>query len=425
MKSLCKRILLIALALTLLCTLSGCTLTLSRLLQNAAGSAASDIAQPAPTAENADTVTISKAEYERLSRYKELDEVLKLVETYYYQEPDMNQLVEYAERGLLAGLGDPYTYYYNPQEYSDMWSQDTGEYAGIGIQISASYETKLCTVSRVFASSPALNAGLHKGDVLLRVDDVDVTAYTLNDAVAIMRGEVGSPVHVKVQRGDQLLEFDIPRAKVHVNWVSSCMLDEQIGLISLFEFSGDCFTAFESQLNALLSQGAKGLIIDLRDNPGGWVDDAVKIADLFLPKCLVAYYEMRDGTRQDYYAADGALDLPLVILINENSASSSEIFTGAMKDYGVATVVGKTSFGKGVVQFVLGVGTAGAGIQLTAAQYYTPKGNAVHKVGIAPDIEIGMPEGDTTLYELGDLNDAQLAKAYEVIRQKTSTKAQK
>jgi len=363
-----------------------------------------------------DTVTISRAEYERLQRYAELDEIWQIVEQYYYQEPDTQAMLDGAEMGLLYGLGDPYTYYYTPDQYAQLWADDEGEYAGIGIQIMGNYATGLCTISRVFLDSPALDAGLRKGDILTRVEDIDVVTTTLQDAVNIMRGEPGTPVNVQVQRGDQLLDFVVDRAVVHVNWVNSCMLDGDVGYISLYEFSGDCSPSFAVHLDNLMSQGAKALVIDLRDNPGGWVDDAQKVADMFLEEGNVASLVYRDGTTELYTTTtDGKENpIPLVVLVNEYSASASEILAGALQDRGRATIVGTQTFGKGVVQYVLPVGTRGAGMQLTVAQYYTPNGNEVHKVGITPDIEATLPEGDTTMYDIGDLDDAQLKKAYEV-----------
>lgn len=363
-----------------------------------------------------DTVTISRAEYDRLQRYAELDEIWQIVEQYYYQEPDTQAMLDGAEMGLLYGLGDPYTYYYTPDQYAQLWADDEGEYAGIGIQIMGNYATGLCTISRVFLDSPALDAGLRKGDVLTRVEDIDVVNTTLQDAVNIMRGEPGTPVNVQVQRGDQLLDFVVDRAVVHVNWVNSCMLDGDVGYISLYEFSGDCSPSFAVHLDNLMSQGAKALVIDLRDNPGGWVDDAQKVADMFLEEGNVASLVYRDGTTELYTTTtDGKENpIPLVVLVNEYSASASEILAGALQDRGRATIVGTQTFGKGVVQYVLPVGTRGAGMQLTVAQYYTPNGNEVHKVGITPDIEATLPEGDTTMYDIGDLDDAQLKKAYEV-----------
>ena len=398
-----KRFKLMCLTLMVLLLLTGCALLPTTISDLATGMD--------------DTVTISRAEYERLQRYAELDEIWQIVEQYYYQEPDTQAMLDGAEMGLLYGLGDPYTYYYTPDQYAQLWADDEGEYAGIGIQIMGNYATGLCTISRVFLDSPALDAGLRKGDVLTRVEDIDVVTTTLQDAVNIMRGEPGTPVNVQVQRGDQLLDFVVDRAVVHVNWVNSCMLDGDVGYISLYEFSGDCSPSFAVHLDNLMSQGAKALVIDLRDNPGGWVDDAQKVADMFLEEGNVASLVYRDGTTELYTTTtDGKENpIPLVVLVNEYSASASEILAGALQDRGRATIVGTQTFGKGVVQYVLPVGTRGAGMQLTVAQYYTPNGNEVHKVGITPDIEATLPEGDTTMYDIGDLDDAQLKKAYEVV----------
>lgn len=397
-----KRFKLMCLALMVSLLLTGCALLPTTI---------SDLVTGAD-----DTVTITRAEYERLQRYAELDEIWQIVEQYYYQEPDTEAMLDGAEMGLLYGLGDPYTYYYTPDQYAQLWADDEGEYAGIGIQIMGDYTTGLCTISRVFLDSPALDAGLRKGDVLTRVEDIDVVTTTLQDAVNIMRGEPGAPVNVQVQRGDQLLDFVVQRAVVHVNWVNSCMLDGDVGYISLYEFSGDCSPSFAVHLDNLMNQGAKALVIDLRDNPGGWVDDAQKVADMFLEEGNVASLVYRDGTTELYTTTtDGKENpIPLVVLVNEYSASASEILAGALQDRGRATIVGTQTFGKGVVQYVLPVGTRGAGMQLTVAQYYTPNGNEVHKVGITPDIEATLPEGDTTMYDIGDLDDAQLKAAYEI-----------
>ena len=397
-----KRFKLMCLTLMVLLLLTGCALLPTTISDLATGMD--------------DTVTISRAEYERLQRYAELDEIWQIVEQYYYQEPDTQAMLDGAEMGLLYGLGDPYTYYYTPDQYAQLWADDEGEYAGIGIQIMGNYATGLCTISRVFLDSPALDAGLRKGDVLTRVEDIDVVTTTLQDAVNIMRGEPGTPVNVQVQRGDQLLDFVVDRAVVHVNWVNSCMLDGDVGYISLYEFSGDCSPSFAVHLDNLMSQGAKALVIDLRDNPGGWVDDAQKVADMFLEEGNVASLVYPDGTTELYTTTTDSKEnpIPLVVLVNEYSASASEILAGALQDRGRATIVGTQTFGKGVVQYVLPVGTRGAGMQLTVAQYYTPNGNEVHKVGITPDIEATLPEGDTTMYDIGDLDDAQLKKAYEV-----------
>lgn len=367
-----------------------------------------------------DTVTLSVEEYERLKRYEELDEIRQIVDLYFYQEADEETLLDGAATGLLYALDDPYTFYYDPKAFAEMWEDDEGEYAGVGIMISGNYSTGLCTISRVFLDSPALEAGLRRGDILMRVEDVDVTATNLQDAVDIMRGEVGKPVNIQVLRGDELMDFVVNRAVVHTTWVNSCMLEGDVGYISLYEFSGDCAPKFEEQLSALMDEGAKALVIDLRDNPGGWVDDAQKVADLFLPEGTLATLEYRDGT-VEYYATTTdhkENELPLVVLVNEYSASASEILSGAFQDLGRATIVGTQSYGKGVVQYVLPVGSRGAGLQLTVAQYFTPNGNEVHKVGITPDVIVEMPEGDNYLYELGDLGDTQLREAHKIALEK-------
>lgn len=370
-----------------------------------------------------DTVTISKAEYERYQQLDVLLELMDIVDTYYYQDVDAQALLDGAAQGLLYGVGDPYTFYYTPEEYAELWEEDEGNYAGVGIQISGSYETGDCTISRVFDNGPAKEAGIHKGDILRKVDDLEVTVYTLNDAVDIMRGEPGEPVTLVMERNGEELTFVVNRAEVQVNWVESGMLADGIGYIYLYEFAGDCASQVDAALADLLAQGAKGVILDLRDNPGGWLDDAVSIADLFLDEGTVCYLEYKDGTREYEYSKDGKEDVELVVLVNEFSASSSEILTGALQDRAGATVVGVQSYGKGIVQYVLPVGYEGAGMQVTVAQYFTPNGNAVHGIGITPDVEIALPEGDNGMYEFGDLADPQLNKALEIMREKLGVQA--
>lgn len=368
--------------------------------------------------ESGETVTISREEYERYQAYAELDAVLQNVDMFYYQDVDHEKMIEYATRYALYALDDPYTFYYSPEEYAELWKEDEGEYAGIGIQIMASYETKLCTVTRVFVGSPAEAAGLHKGDVLVQVEDVTVDAYSLQEAVDIMRGKVGEPVNIQIRRGDEIMDFVINRAQVKVNWVNGTMLGADVGYIALYDFSGDCSASFEATLKQQIADGAKGLIIDLRDNPGGWVDDAVKMADLFLPKGVVVYLEDKQGNRQYSYATDGdEISIPIVLLVNENSASASEVLVCALKDYNMATVVGVQTYGKGIVQYVIPVGNSGAGMQVTGAYWMSPLGNNIHKVGVEPDVVAEMPEGDSGSYEMGDMSDAQLKAAFDTITQ--------
>ena len=375
-----------------------------------------------PTEQSGDTVTISREEYEKIQKFSELFEIFDEANQNFYLETDTGKMVEYATKGLMAGLDDPYSFYYNPEEFAELWEDDEGNYTGIGVMISANMETQICTISRVFKGSPAETAGVQRGDVLYRVgEDLFVTATNLQEAVDIMRGIPGTDVDVTFLRNGEELTFTITRKEISVNQIESKMLSRNTGYIALYQFAGQCEIEFEKALNDLVSQGAQGIILDLRDNPGGWVDQARYIADLFMDKGELCYLVYRDGKEHhdDYLTFDGKVDVSIVVLINENSASSSEILTGALKDCANATVVGTKSFGKGIIQEVKYVGTNNAGFQMTIAQYFTPSGQAVHKLGITPDYEIALPEGDNGMYDFADLeHDVQLKKAFDLMQDK-------
>jgi len=415
-----KRRVALLLALVFMgCVLSGCSYLPSLLLSSMLENNYSGTGTPSSAAISSDgeTVTIPVQQYERYKQFDTLLELMDLVDYGYYEEYEVQDMLDGAANGLLLGLGDPYTFYYTPEEYAELWEEDEGEYAGVGIQISTSYLTGLCTISRVFDNGPAREAGVQKGDILYKVEDLYVNSSTINDAVDIMRGTPGTSVHVVFLRGTEEIAYDLIRASITVNRIESGMLTEDIGYIYLYEFAGNCATEFSAAVKKLQTLGAKGLIIDLRDNPGGWVNDAEAIGDLFLDKGTLCYLQYNDGSREYYYTKAGKTEMDLVILMNENSASSSEILAGALKDRADATIVGVQSYGKGIVQTVVGLDN-GAGMQMTIAQYYTPNGNAVHKVGITPDVEIHLPDGDNGMYDFADLNDPQLAKALEVMQQK-------
>ena len=364
-----------------------------------------------------DTVILSREDYERYKQFDTLLELMDIVDVNFYEDADENAMLEGAAQGLLAALGDPYTFYYTPEDYASMWEDDEGEYAGVGMQISASYVTGICTISRVFDNGPAKEAGVHKGDILYQVEDLYVDAYNLQDAVDIMRGTPGTDVNVVFLRGGEELSFTLTRAKISVNRVESTMLEDGIGYIYLYDFAGDCAVKFEAALNDLVDRGAKGIIIDLRDNPGGWTADAESIADLFMDKGVIYYLEYRDGQREYAYSKNVKTDVQLVVLMNQYSASSSEILCGALKDRANATVVGVQSYGKGIVQAVVGLSDQ-SGMQVTIAQYFTPNGNKVHQMGITHDVEVQLPEGDIGMYQFGDLSDPQLSRALEIMQEK-------
>lgn len=366
-----------------------------------------------------ETVTITAAEYERLKQYEKLDLVRQYVDAWYYQEPDEEKMLEGAIQGMLMSLEDPYSFYYAPEDWSTMWEDDTGEYAGIGLNLLGSYVDYTVTVIRVFKDTPAQKAGVRKGDLLVRVEDIEVDAYSMQEAVDVMRGTVGEEVEIEVYRDGEYLTFTMPRAVIQVNRVESCMLDDQVGYIALYEFLGDCQDEFSAAFDELQQQGAKALVVDVRDNVGGWVDGAVEIADLFMDEGMLAYSLDRYGTKDPMSTKDGKTEIPIVFLVNENSASASEILAGGMRDQGLAKLVGVKTFGKGVIQSVIPLEgydpqESSDGFQMTIAQYYFPSGEAIHKVGIEPDVVVEMPEEmKSRLFELGDMTDPQLKAAWE------------
>ncbi len=367
------------------------------------------------------TVTISQQEYERLSRYAKMDEILQYVEAWYYQEPDVDALIESATRGLLYGLDDPYSFYYNSQEWTDLWADDEGEYAGIGLQLLGNYLDYTVTVTRVFDGTPAQQAGIRKGDLLVRVEDIEVDAYSMQNAVNVMRGEVGEEVEIEIYRNGEYIVFQVPRAIIHVNRIEYTMLEDNVGYIVLYEFAGESQQEFADALAALKQQGATSLVVDLRDNGGGWVDAAIDIADLFLDKQVLVYSQDRYGNKEEYKTKNGKDDIPLVILVNENSASSSEILSGGLQAAGRAEVVGTLTFGKGIIQTVITLSDQTDGFQMTYAQYFLSNDQAVHKIGITPDQTVEMPEDlKSTYFELGDMNDPQLKAAWEAAKAKVS-----
>ncbi len=281
-----KKKLLLALCLALAATmLSGCALLplsgLSGMLPDDNTPTVPSVpagetvpAAPAATAApSGDTVVISREQYARYRQFEDLLEIMDNVEANYYQDADTEAMLQGAAAGMLDAIDDPYTFYYTPEEFAKMWEDDTGEYAGIGVQISSNYETQICTITRVFEGGPAAQAGVQRGDILYRVgEDLYVTADTIDDAVAVMRGTPGTDVEVTFLRDGEPYTVTLTRANITTNRVESMMMDNGVGLIVLYEFAGECDKEFAAALNSLVSQGAKGLIIDLRDNGGGWVE---------------------------------------------------------------------------------------------------------------------------------------------------------
>lgn len=359
-----------------------------------------------------DTVTISAEEYNRLKKFEKMDTILQYLEYWYINEVNPEDLIEFATTYMLYQLEDPYTFYYDTESWSDLWADDEGVYGGIGLQLLGNYADYTVTVTRVFKGTPSQEAGIQRGDLLVRVEDIEVTAYTMTDAVNVMRGEAGKEVEIEICRNGEYITYRIPRAIITVNRVESAMLEDQIGYIALYEFAGESEKEFSDAWKTLKEQGAQALILDLRDNPGGWTNAAQAIADLFLDECVLVYSQDRYGTRENTMMTNGKDDVPLVILINENSASSSEILAGGLQDHGRATLVGTKSYGKGIIQSVIPLANDTCGFQMTYAEYYLSSGTKVHKIGLTPDVESLRPDDALAYYEVGDMNDHQLHDAW-------------
>ena len=330
-----------------------------------------------------------------------------------YDEEDIRNAI-YA--GTLEGLGDPYSVYYTADEYKDMQINTSGNYYGIGAALSQDAKTKEVTISKVYEGTPAEEAGLKDGDQIIKVNDTESTSKELSALVQEIRGEEGTTVHLQVYRAsnNKTFEIDVERKNVELPSITSKMLDGGIGYIQISEFQSKTDEQFKSALADLKKQGMKSLIVDVRSNPGGLINAASNILDQILPEGTVVYTEDKYGKREDYTSDSNCLDCPIAVLVNENSASASEIFAGAIKDYNYGTLIGTKTFGKGIVQTVFPL-EDGDAVKITTAKYYTPKGNYIHGVGIEPDIELTYkysgPEDEA--YDMK--YDNQVQKAIEVL----------
>lgn len=319
-------------------------------------------------------------------------EVLQnLIDEYYYRDEDIDAkaMTEGMYAGLVSALGDPYSVYYTEEEWQQMMADTEGIYYGIGAYLQLDLATGLARINGVIANTPAEEAGLRADDIIYMVDGEMIQGLDLSEIVSRVKGEEGTTVHLTIYREGEsdYLEFDVERRKIESPTVNYEVYDNGVGYIQITEFDDVTTDQFKEALAVIKGSGAKGLILDLRGNPGGSLPVVVDIARSILPKGLVVYTEDKYGKREEYNC-DGKneLDIPLVVLINGNSASASEILAGAIKDYSKGKLIGTTTFGKGIVQRVLPL-TDGTAIKLTISAYYTPKGNNIHGIGIDPDIE--------------------------------------
>jgi carboxyl-terminal processing protease len=335
---------------------------------------------------------------------------------FYLSEVTDEELEEGIYRGLLEALDDPYSEYYTAEELTALMDQTEGVYYGIGAYVGLDSETSLPKISGTIEGAPAEEAGLRPDDLIYKIDDESTYGLSLTDAVALIKGPEGTEVTLTIIREGEsdYLEISIPRRKVESPTVEFEMLEDNIAYIQITEFDDVTVDQFADALATAKGSGMEGLILDLRGNPGGSLSAVVDIAGMMLPEGLVVYTEDKEGNRSEY-RSDGTheLQVPLVVLVDGNSASASEILAGAIQDYELGTLVGTTTFGKGIVQQIIALDD-GSAIKLTISSYFTPNGRNIHGTGIEPDVVCEF-DGET-YYSTEDHYDNQLEKAKEVLK---------
>lgn len=347
-----------------------------------------------------------------------LEDIEELIGENFYFEEDDEKKQEGIIRGYMDSLGDPYSVYYSAEEFADFMEDSEGEYVGIGVQVSQNIDTNVITVTKVF-DGPAKEAGIYAEDVITEVNGEDISTQDIDSVVDKIKGEEGTEVTVTIYRASdgKEHEFTMPRRKVENPTVECEMLDNGIGYIAIHSFYDVTDDQFLEAVVNLEANGMEGLIVDLRDNGGGLLDVAVNMLDYMLPEGKIVYTEDKAGNVTSQYtsSADEQFDKPLVVMVNGYSASASEIFAGAIKDYGIGTIVGETTYGKGIVQRMFPL-EDGSAIKLTIAKYFTPNGNDIHQVGIEPDVEV---ELDYDAYrESEGEDDNQLQAAIDCLMEK-------
>ena len=364
---------------------------------------------------------VSEQEFEMIQRYSRLENILETLLDDYYQPLDEDALITGAIRGMMDSIGDPYTFYYTAEEMQKSNEESNGVYHGVGMVVQLT-EDGYIEITRIYTGAPAEQAGLRTGDRIIAVDGQPVSgenAKTLSEAVSMIQGEDGTQVHLTLLRNGETMEADVTRAEVSISYVEYSLIGNDVGYVSISQFTGNDVDGFSEALEAFKSAGVSGIVVDLRGNPGGLLADVVKISDMVLPEGLVTYVEDRDGNRQEEWSDAEYWDIPMVVLVNGMSASASELFTAAMQDYDRATVVGTTTFGKGIVQTLITFAEDGAGMQLTTASYYSPNGRSIHQTGVEPDVVVELSEGSVPSNTSPDPeNDNQLAVALEELQKR-------
>ncbi len=357
-----------------------------------------------------------------LQAYKKLTIIKSILTKGYVSDVDPKTLDDGAFKGMTSSLNDPYTVYMTKKEYGDFMTETTGNYAGVGLVVSADDKGNIVVVSPI-KGSPAETAGIKAMDIIKAVDNKPVSGKNLDAAVALMKGQAGSAVKITVTRKgtEKPVVFDVKRDIIKLETVGYEKLNNDIGYIRLTMFDEHTDEDFKEAVDKLKSKNMKGLIIDLRDNPGGLLDVCVNIADEVLPKGTIVYTEYRNGKKDYNYSDAKSLGLPLVVLVNGGSASASEILSGAIRDNKAGTLIGTKTFGKGLVQTTHKFND-GSGMKYTIAKYYTPNGTDIQGKGITPDIVVNLPKDLEQKPNITRDQDNQLNKAIEVLEQKISSR---
>ena len=358
----------------------------------------------------------NKVEYENVKKFERVRSLLK---EYYYKDVNENEMLEGAISGMTEALKDPYTVYFTKDQMKQFTEKSQGSYVGIGVVVTMG-EDGILTVVEPFEDSPAHEVGIVKDDKIVKVDDNDVTTIRDEDMIiSMIKGKENTKVKITVYRPSEgkYLDFVVTRKKIKVVNIDSEIMEGNIGYIKITMFDSEISKDFQEHLDNMLKKNIKGLIIDLRDNPGGDYDQVCAMADRLLPEGLIVYTEDKKGNRQEKKSDPTELNIPIAVLVNESSASASEVLSGALKDHNKATLVGTKTFGKGLVQAVVALDD-GSGLKVTIARYFTPSGVCIQDVGIEPHIKVELPEKyrNVPVSQIPREDDNQLQKAIEVIK---------
>lgn len=366
-----------------------------------------------------DEVMLPASEYAELTDVMALDEVMKSIDEYYYFEaPQREQLVKSAANGMVASLNDPYSAYFTDEEYQRYLSSINGAYDGIGVLIGQPTEDG-AEILDVYEDTSASEAGLLAGDFIVAVDGTGVSGLTLEEISTLIARGNGEAVKLTIKRGEESFDVDVVSGTVNIKRVEHFLYNHHTGYIRISMFSGNCAEEFREAIKDLTERRMTCLVIDLRNNPGGLLKDVVSIADTLLGECTIVTVRSNGGEEEVYTSNKKGVSVPVAIIVNENSASASEILAAAVQDKEAGIIVGMPTFGKGIVQTTRRLESNGAWLKLTTSAYYTPSGKSINGIGVTPDLEVDLPEEmkSTPIDKLDQEQDAQLWAALDYVRE--------